>query len=267
MQKKELIQILEEYAPLEFAESWDNPGLLVGTEQGEVRRLLIALDLTDAVVRQAIDGEFDMIVTHHPMIFRGIQSVTEDTREGRRILKLISHGITYFAMHTNCDTARMAQRAADLLGLNDTSVLAPLPQDTTSGIGRVGNLPSDMSLSELARKVKESFQISYVLAAAQLSDEPCHNLDKKVRRVAISPGSGHDFVDQAKQLGAEVLITGDIGHHVLLDANADGLAIIDAGHFGTEHFMKKQLLEYIVNEKGLPISVSLAVETEPCVII
>ena len=263
MLRKELMDILRGYAPEEYAESWDNSGLLVGRSSGEVKKVLIALDLTDYVTAQAVRGKYDMLITHHPLLFRAAKSVTEDTREGRRILDLIENDITYYAMHTNCDVTRMADEAAKRLGLSDTVPLEPSMRDEKEGIGRVGNLKGELTIDELAQRVKEVFGISSVGVAAVLSDEPRQQKEKKVRRIAVSPGSGHDFVENAKRLGAEVLITGDINHHVVLDANADGLAVIDAGHYGTEAFMKEQLRTYLMEEKGLLLKIDLAEEIEP----
>lgn len=264
MERQEFVKILEGYAPQSYAESWDNPGLLAGRISGQVKRVLIALDPVDYVIRQAVEGAYDFLITHHPLIFKGIRSVTEQTREGRRLLELISHDIAYYAMHTNCDICRMADRAADMLGLSGTVPLSSLENDKKEGIGRIGDLGTATTIRELAHRVKKIFGISYVQAAAVLGDENRQCLDRKVTRIAISPGSGHDFVKEALAGGAEVLITGDIGHHVLLDANADGLAVLDAGHFGTEQFMKGQLKEYLIKDGRADFVVDLAEEIEPC---
>lgn len=264
MERQEFVKILEDYAPKDYAESWDNPGLLAGRISGQVRKVLIALDPVDYVIRQAVAGDYDFLITHHPLIFKGIRSVTDKTREGRRLLELVSHDIAYYAMHTNCDICQMADRAADMLGLTGTVPLSPLEKDVKEGIGRIGNLKEAVTIRRLAERVKEAFGISYVQAAAVLQDENRQCLEKKVTRVAISPGSGHDFVKEALAGGAEVLITGDISHHVLLDANADGLAILDAGHFGTEQFMKGQLKEYLLKDGRGDFIVDLAEEIEPC---
>lgn len=264
MKRQAFVEILEAYAPKVYAEEWDNPGLLAGRLCGDVKKVLIALDPVDYVVRQAVEGGYDFLVTHHPLIFKGIRSVTEQTREGRRLLELISHDIAYYAMHTNCDICRMAERAASRLDLVDTVPLSPSVGKPEEGIGRIGNLRVPLTIRKLAVRVKEAFGISQVQVAAVLGDENRQCLDKEVTRIAISPGSGHDFVKEALSGGAELLITGDLSHHVLLDANADGLAIIDAGHFGTEHFMKEQLREYLIKDSRVDAVVDLAEEIEPC---
>lgn len=259
MQGSRLIEILEAYAPVELAESWDNPGLLVGDKRKEVKKITIALDATDEVVKEAVQNGSDFLITHHPLIFKGMKKVVEEDFIGRRIRSLIRHDISLYAMHTNCDIAAMADAAGTMMELTNQEVLAE--ERDGMGIGKVGLLKESMTLAELADKVKEVFEVSYVQVAG--------DLEKKVNRVAVSPGSGHDFTKDAIKKGAQVLITGDMGHHAVIDAVAQGLMVIDAGHFGTENFMKKNLAMHLKSQEEIKqssVEIVLANEKAPMVV-
>ena len=186
----------------------------------EVQRIFIALDATDEIVDEAVRVDADMLLTHHPLIFKGIKNVSDSDFIGRRILRLIRYDISYYAMHTNFDVMGMADAAADEMKLEHREVLDVTYEDDLSreGIGRIGDLPSKMSLIECARYVKECFHIGNV----RMYGDPA----KKIKRVAICPGSGSDVIQNAIDKKVDVLITGDIGHHDGIDAVACGLPVI-----------------------------------------
>jgi dinuclear metal center YbgI/SA1388 family protein len=183
----------------------------------------------------------DIIITHHPMIFSGIKKINNHTFTGRKILTLIREGIVYYAMHTNYDILGMADLSAQYLRLADTEVLSVTEHrdNELAGFGRVGSLPDTMTLKECGKFVKEALGLSDVRVYG--------DLDRQVKRAAICTGSGKSMVDEAIAKGADVYVTGDIDHHTGIDTVAKGLAVIDAGHYGTEYIfmdeMKKQLLE------------------------
>lgn len=241
MEKKELIKYLEQNYPCSAAENWDNVGLLVGDDAGEVNHVFLALDLTEEVLEEAIADGADMILTHHPMIFGGIKQINHKSFTGRKILSLIQHNITYYAMHTNYDVLGMAHLSAERLGLIDTEVLEVTDdsREEAQGIGRVGNLPERMTLRECAELTKKAFQIPEVKVFGELN--------RIVEKTAVCTGSGKSMIKEALSHGSEVYITGDIDHHTGIDAVADGLCIIDAGHYGTEYMfmeeMQKELRE------------------------
>ncbi|MCR4842126.1 MAG: Nif3-like dinuclear metal center hexameric protein [Eubacterium sp.] len=238
----DIMRILEERSPRAYAESWDadNVGLQVGNPRREVSVVYLALDATPEVVEDAIDKGAHMLITHHPLIFGGIRKVNTDDSVGRRVLALAENRISYMAMHTNYDVMGMADRAADILGIEDACVFFPTAVDEdgrTQGIGRVGMLPEPMSLGDLAQLVKERFGIDSV----RIFGDP----DAGIRSAAISPGSGKSMVETALTDGADVLITGDIDHHTGIDAVAEGLCIIDAGHYGLEHIFIDEVAEFL----------------------
>jgi dinuclear metal center YbgI/SA1388 family protein len=240
---KDIMNLLETLCPLQYAESWDNVGLLVGQKENKVEKVMVALDATDEVIEQAKENNIDLLITHHPLIFSPLKKVTTDDFIERRVFELIKNGISYYAMHTNFDVMAMADAAAHKLELRNTEILEVTyinKEDCKEeGIGRVGYLSDTLTLKECAEFVKERFQLNNVFAIGAL--------EGNVNKVAISTGSGKSFVDNAISAKADVLITGDIDHHTAIDARARGLSIIDAGHFGTEHFMVDFTIDYLKN--------------------
>jgi dinuclear metal center YbgI/SA1388 family protein len=238
-----MIELLERLSPPSYACSWDNVGLLVGRREQQVHKIVVGLDATEELIAYAIEQEADMIITHHPMIFSSMKQINGDDFIGRKILSLAEHGIAYYAMHTNFDIkGSMADLAAERLELQQTKPLEVTVETETGaeGIGRVGFYREEVSLETLANKVKEAFDLEHVLVYGKK--------DISVHRLAVSPGSGKSVIGEAVKAGADVLITGDIGHHDGLDAMEQGLCIIDAGHYGLEHIFIDYIKEYL---KGL----------------
>ena len=239
MKVKELTDWLEEKYPSSAAEDWDNPGLLVGDDTEEVSHVFLALDLTEDTLAQAVEAGADMIITHHPMIFGGIKKINNHTFTGRRILTLIRQNIQYYAMHTNYDILGMADLSADYLQLKNREVLSVTSEgaDGEEGFGRVGELPFEMTLGEFGEFVKKELSLNDVKIYG--------NLSMKVHKAAVCTGSGKSMIRDVLSKGADVYVTGDIDHHTGIDSVADGLAIVDAGHYGTEYIfmeaMKKEL--------------------------
>ena len=227
MDCKDVIEIIEQFYPKRYAMSWDNVGLLAGCKDQKVEHVYIALDLTDEIIRDAIEKKADMIVTHHPLIFSPLHSVTDEDFIGKRLIRLIQNHICYYAMHTNYDVVRMADLAADKMELQDMEVLEMCFPDENKGIGKTGMLKNTMTLKECCGYVKDKFHLEHV----KLFGNP----ETKIKKVAILPGSGKSAIDTAVGMNADVLITGDIGHHEGIDAVAKGISIIDAGHYGIEH--------------------------------
>jgi len=242
MKCKDIITILEQKWPVECALSWDNVGLLVGSQEKEVIRILITLDLTDDVLTQAIEMKADMIISHHPLIFSTLKRITDGNFIERRIISLIQHDISYYAMHTNFDVMGMGRLNGEALGLLNDQVLWETVEGEAEGIGRIGSISGEQELADFARFVKAQLKIPQVQV---YGDD-----HKRISRVAVSGGSGKSMIASAVNARADVLVTGDMDHHTGIDAVAQGLAVIDAGHYGTEYmfmdYVKKQM------EKELP---------------
>lgn len=250
MECKKVIEILEKQSPKSYACDWDNVGLLVGREDKEIQKIYIALDATDEAIEEAIANGADMLLTHHPMIFKGMKRVTQEDFIGRRIIRLIQNDMVYYAMHTNFDVMGMADLAADYLGISDTRVLeiTSVSETGEEGIGRYGSLKKEMTVRECCEEVKQAFSLENVKVFG--------DLERKVKTAAISPGSGKSVISNALQAGVDVLITGDIDHHEGLDAVAQNMTVIDAGHYGVEHIFIPYMEQYLKREaKELEIAV------------
>ncbi len=240
MKLRSIMKTIETDFPTELAMDWDNVGLIVGDEEAEIRTILINLDVTDAAVERAVECGADLILTHHPLLFRPMKTVTEQNFIARRVRKLIRNDINYYAMHTNFDIARMADLNAQDLSLRDAEVLEVLgsyEDGRRYGLGRIGRLEKEMRLSELAEKVRDVMKLD----AVRVYGDP----ERIVSKTGVSSGAGKSAVPDAIEKGADVLITGDLDYHTAIDANAQGLAMIDAGHYGTEHIYISYMERYI----------------------
>ena len=241
----EVIDVIERKYPGRYALEWDNVGLLAGRDDRRVECIYIALDATDEAVRAAADCHADMLITHHPLIFGGLKQITNQDFIGRRLLKLIRHDISYYAMHTNYDVAGMGRLAADMMGLKEQEVLEVTSQEdkardtgiSRQGIGRIGCLKGSVTLKECCEGVKSTFALASVRVFGDLA--------LRVNRIAVCPGSGKSVVQEAVRKHADVLVTGDIGHHEGIDAVAQGMAVIDAGHYGIEHIFIEDMRRYL----------------------
>lgn len=256
----EIIEKLEALSPAAYAEEWDNIGLLAGRRDKEVETIYIALDATDEVIADAAACRADMLLTHHPLIFKKLGRIDAEDFIGRRIYRLIRNDISYYAMHTNFDVMGMADAAADELSLADRRVLSVTFEDDISkeGCGRVGRLARRMSVSDCAQLVKERFRVPNVRVFGEPGDI--------VETAAVMPGSGGDYIKDALAAGADVMITGDVSHHEGIDAVAQGLAIIDAGHYGIEKLFIGYMEEYLKRE--LPrVRICKADIREPFIVI
>lgn len=225
-----IMSALDRIAPRRLAEDWDNPGLLVGSFAQKVHRLMVALDVDDAVVDEAIERRADMIIAHHPAIFRGMKHLRTDLPLGRRLAKLVTHHIAVAAAHTNLDITRggVNDVLAAHLGLEKLAAFVATGEldGEVDSLGRIGTLPAPVSIEEFADHVKNALHVSHVRLAA-VPDRP-------VRRVAVCGGAGAEFIDKAAIRGADVYVTGDVKYHDAQRAVEQGMHIIDAGHFGTE---------------------------------
>ena len=266
MRCSEIIKVLEELAPVSMACDWDNPGLLAGRSDKEVKKILLAVDATDSVLAQATLQGADMIITHHPLIFKPLKKVNDQNFISRRILTMIQKDISYYAMHTNFDAAPgcMADLAGKRLELTGCRALEPMgttAEGTEYGIGVLGISEEGLTLQEMAKKVKEVFGIPFVTVFGDL------NSRKVVKTVAVCPGAGGSTISEALAGQADVYITGDISHHEGIDAVACGMPVIDAGHYGIEHIFMGFMEHYLREKLGEEVTALQAAEEFPnCVV-
>lgn len=247
----DIIKLVEELVPVSLAEDWDNVGLIIGRSNAPVKKILLALDITKEVVQQAVDMKCNLIITHHPAIFKGIKNVTDKNWQEELLLTLIENKIAVYSAHTNLDSAARGVNGvlAKKLKLEDRDIL-----DEESGIGRIGTV-TESSLDEFAEFVKETLKADYVVVA---------NAGKNVSKVAVCGGSGSDFIDIALAKGADTLVTGDIKYHEAQKAVFSGLNIIDAGHQATELPVLETLADTLslrFTERDMGVLVKIADET------
>ncbi len=210
---KDVLQFLEEIAPTSLAEEWDNVGLMINSER-EVQNILVALDITTETVKEAAAKNCELIVSHHPVIFKPLKSISASSA----VYALIKQDTSAICMHTNLDVAEggVSDALFDILGLEN--------RETFGGCGRIGTLPQRMTAAQLAKHCK------------LLLGEPMAYCDagKLIEKVAVVGGAGGDFFEEATLAGADCLLSGEVGHHDALDAKALGLSTIAASHFTTE---------------------------------
>ena len=241
MKAYELTSWLEKKYPSDAAEDWDNVGLLAGDDTNEISHVFLALDLTEETLAEAIEDGADMIITHHPMIFSGIKKINNHSFTGRKILTLIQKGLWYHASSYSLHSDLPYPAHHNWYASHNKQFLSVTEEreGEVQGFGRVGKLPREMTLREYAQLVKESLKLNDVKVYG--------NLDSMVKCAAVCTGSGKSMIKDVIKAGADVYVTGDIDHHTGIDTVAQGLALIDAGHYGTEYIfmdaMKKELTQ------------------------
>jgi len=225
---RDVLDLLEKFAPTRLAEPWDNPGLQVGSYSQDVTRIFLALDPTMKALMSAQRRNAQLLLTHHPLIFEALSQVDIIAYPGNVISEAIRSGISVVAVHTNLDAAKggINDILADLLGLQDVTVLKEISEEDGAGLGRIGDLPEPTELSVLADS------IGNIIAAERL--KIVGRGDILIRRVAVVGGSGGSLVSLASRKGADLLLTGDVSHHHALEAESLGIGLIDGGHFNTE---------------------------------
>ena len=224
MKVKDIIRVIEEFAPLSLQEGWDNSGLCIGSPEDVVSSVLLGLDCTPELVDEAIACGADMIVTHHPLIFSGLKKISPDNPVGESVIKAIKAGISIYAAHTSADKviAGVSGAMAARLGLEDVQILDEDGEGT--GLGVVGNLPEPLSSEEAVKLVKKSFGLKAMRASKPV--------DGKISRVAMCGGSGGSLIGAAMKSGAQLYISGDISYHNFF--TREGFMIMDIGHYESE---------------------------------
>ena len=236
---QEIINRLEEKFPKNLAEDWDNVGLLVGDNKQDIRKIQVSIDATERVIDHAIVNDVNMIITHHPFIFKGIKNINFSNPMGRKIRKLIKNDINVYSIHTNLDSANggLNDYILNLLGIDDSKILDKNLIDENCGIGRIYKLKEECTVKEYIKILKEKLEVENLRVIST-------NLDKKIKKIGLVNGSGMSYWRKAKSLGVDLFITGDVGYHEALDARENNLDVIDIGHFECEQHFTKLLKTY-----------------------
>ncbi len=228
----EVIAALESAYPPDTAASWDRIGLVTGDHAQSVRRVHFAVDPTAAVVREAIDAGADLLVTHHPLLLRGVHSVATTSAKGATVTSAIVADLAIYCAHTNADIARPGVNDALAAAAGLPEGCEPLSVEDGQPIGRVGRLPEPMTLADFASR------LAGALPATPVGVRVAGDAQASVRTVAVLGGAGDDRFDDVRRVGADVYVTADLRHHPVSEARdeaGDGPPyLIDAGHFATE---------------------------------
>ncbi len=231
----DIITMMDTIAPPDLAENWDNVGLQVGLTEWNVHKIWIALDPAPQVMAAACDSDVDLIVTHHPLIFKPLKSIDLNTAVGSIIRRAIQNKIAIFTAHTNLDAVSggVNDVLAARIGLKNTSILEETAGEKNSesrrGLGRIGELEEEMSLKDFSGIVREKLGLENIRIAG--------NPDLRVFKAAVCGGSGSGLMNHFFSSGAQVYISGDLGYHNARDVESANLGLIDIGHFASEHLI------------------------------
>ena len=231
---------LEQIVPVRLAEEWDNVGLLVGRREKEVEKLMTCLTVTPDSAAEAVEAGVDLIVTHHPMPFRPVGRLTDETTVGRLLLDLIAANIAVYSSHTAFDSAAggVNERLAAGLALRD--VVPLIAHEEGQGTGRWGWLEEPVALGELVRRLKTFLSIERL----QMVGRP----EQLVRTVAVGCGAADELLDAARENGCDAMVLGEARFHTCLEAEATGIALLLPGHFASERFAVECLAETLARQ-------------------
>ena len=251
-----IINEMELLAPTYLKEDFDNVGLMVGDKNKEVKKVLLALDCTLKVIEEAKKENVELIITHHPLIFKRPSSITTDTLQGKKIIELIKNDISLYSSHTNLDSVEngLNDTIVSILGFDNSKILEKNKRDDKAGLGRIVSLKESIQLEDLISKIKKSININN-LRVVKGKD--------KVNKIAIINGSGQDFIGKAVALGADCIITGDTTYHFASDYKEMEISILDVGHFASEQITFFNVMENL-KEKFKDVEfITSTVEEDP----
>jgi len=234
---KEIINLIEKWAPLELAEDFDNVGLILGDENVEVKKALITLDTLENVVDEAVENKCDLIISFHPIIFDGLKKITNNTYVKRVISKSIKNNINIYAIHTNLDNHPKGVnfQISKYLNLNNTKILIP-KIDCKGGMGMIGELHKPAPEKEFLNYVKGIMKTSLIKHSTFLN--------KKIKKVAVLGGSGSFAIEEAIKAGADCFITADLKYHDYFRAE-NKILLLDIGHYESEQYTKELILNFL----------------------
>jgi dinuclear metal center YbgI/SA1388 family protein len=258
----DIIGVIESLAPPILAEHWDNCGLQVGSRTWPVKKVWIALDPLLEVVREAAGQEVDLLVTHHPLLFNPLRSIDVETPVGKIVETALTARMAIYSAHTNLDSASegLNHIFAGVIGLHDLVPMVPCDAEESgrqggapAGMGRIGRLDQPLSLAELAHRIR----IRFNLPGVKIVGEP----ESMVDRVAVCSGSGSSLLDAFLNSDAQVYLTGDLRYHDARRVEDDGRAMIDVGHFASEHIFIDPLVAHL---RQAARHAGWSVDIDPC---
>lgn len=239
MKVADILAVIEDCAPLHTQEPWDYSGLQVGSKDAEVNAALLCVDVTEAVVQEAVDKGCGLIISHHPLLFQGLHSLTGASPEERCVLNALHHNIAIYSSHTPMDKwiGGVSVRMAEKLGLQSIEILAPDPAYPSSGLGAIGNLDTPLALEDLLKRIRTVFHapmLRYTRTDAAF----------QVKRVALCGGSGSEFAALARTKGADLYLSSDFKYHAFFVGD-ECFVLADIGHYESEECVKELFFEII----------------------
>ena len=229
---KDITDYLDTICPPETAEAWDNPGLQTGKRDQKVTSAVLSLDVTSSAIRQCIDTGSNLLITHHPLIFGGADTVSEEDTNGRLLSLLIKNNITYYAAHTNLDKA--SEYSNFVLARKLGAVPDSIREINGVDYGAYYELPSEITLGEYMKTIREALNSSGTISI--------NNPDNTLRRVFVQGGSfEEEHIPAVIESGADVVVSGEIKHHVTVLLAHEGILSIIAGHNATERVFMENL--------------------------
>lgn len=236
----DIASAIEKFAPKSLQESYDNAGLQVGNPDAAVNAVLLSLDVTEDVLKEAMERECNMIVSHHPLIFKGLKNLTGSSQTQRIVIEALRKDIAVYSAHTNLDSVwdGVSHEIARRLSLKDITVLEPNPEYPEAGLGVVGDI-KPLPKIEFLRKLKDTFKVSALKYSAQ-------SPGVVVRRVAVCGGSGASLINSAIRAKADILVTGDIKYHDFTSYGSE-IILADIGHYESE-LCSREILARVIRD-------------------
>ncbi len=239
MQLDSILNVLQQLAPLEFAESWDNVGLLAGNRNREIARAMTCLTLTATTLEEAIREKVELVICHHPIPFKPLSKITDDTTTGQLLLQAIEAGIAIYSPHTAWDNAKTGinQQLAIILGLEMVKPLQPfslsVSSDESLGMGRYGRLSTPLTVDSVMERIR--------VAIPTIRSRHTHGTNHGIAKIGIVCGSGGSMLGLVARRGCDALLTGEANYHQCLEAESLGIALLMIGHHASESFAMKDL--------------------------
>ncbi len=246
---REIINIIESVAPRRQQEEWDNSGLQVGDSNRDIHSVLLAVDVSEAVVAEAVKEGCDMIVSHHPLLFHGLKHLTGSTPQERCVAEAIRHDIAIYSAHTSMDKVLrgVSGRMAMQLGMKDIQILVPDAGNPQVGLGVIGTLPQPVLWSGWLKRVQQTFRADYVRYT-----EP---VKPTIQRVALCGGAGAEFIPDAIAAGADTYLSADMKYHDM-QAAAGQIMAVDIDHWASEQFTRDIFAELLQDKVEVKIAQS-----------
>ncbi len=224
MKVRDITNAIEEFAPLSLQEKWDNSGLVIGSPEDTVTGVMVGFDCTEELIEEALQKGCNMVVTHHPLIFKGVTSINAKDPVGAAIIAAVKGGVAVYAAHTSADKViqGVSGDMARKLGLVNVQILEPDGEGT--GLGCIGDFPQPLTADEALAAVKGAFGLKLIRHSRPV--------EGRISRVAVLGGSGGGDIDEAVRAGAQLYITADVSYHKFF--TPEGFMVMDIGHFESE---------------------------------